>query len=230
MKGLPAKFGLMRVNPRMKLGAKVAAMVLTAAALMPVSAETQKQSNHKSQKADSGWDLSVISAALPKKVATKIHGRIEKEKFVCWTSDSVLLEVPLNSITQVSRDTGKDYTASRWLMAVATHPSGKRPIISSRKYRDELKGRVALGLFAMIAGLFPARKEVVRITWTSEAGQLDAIFLMGRSQGRALLVAIRKETGLEPQDLEQERKKQDEWTRSLSRQNGRHSDPAREEK
>lgn len=230
MKGLPATFGLMRANPKMKLGASVAAMVLAAVASMPIPAETQEQSNHKFQKADRGWELSVISAALPEKVATKIHGRIENEKFVCWTSDSALLEVPLNSITQVSRDTGKDYTASRRLMAAATRPSSKRPIIGSRKYRDELKGRVALGLLAMIAGLFPARKEVVRLTWTSEEGQLDAIFLMGRSQGRAMLAAIRKETGLEPQDLEQERKKQDEWMRSLPRQNGSHSDPVREEK
>lgn len=229
MKLSPAKLGMIRVNPRIKLGASVGAMVLAAAASMPISAQTHEQSNHKFQKADRGWKVSVISAALPEKTATKIHGKIENEKFVCWTPDSILFEVPLRSITQVSRDTDKDYTVSRLLMAAATHPSGRRPIIGSRRYREELKGRMALGLFAMIAGLFPTRKEVVRITWTSEAGQQDAIILMGRSEGRAMLAAIRKETGLEPQDLEQERKKQDELTRAQSRQNGKHSDPVREE-
>ena len=229
MKLSPTKLGMNRMNPRIKLGASVGAIVIAAAASMPISAQTQEQSNHKFQKADRGWKVSVISAALPEKIASKIHGKIENGKFVCWTPDSVLLEVPLNSITQVSRDTDKDYAVSRLLMTAATHPSGRRPIIGSRRYREELKGRMALGFFAMIAGLFPTRKEVVRITWTSETGQLDAIVLMGRSEGRAMLAAIRKETGLEPQDLEQERKKQDEWTRSLSRQNGRPSDPAREE-
>ena len=229
MKLSPAKLGVIRVNPRIKLGASVGTMVLAAAASMPIFAQTREQSDHKFQKPGRGWKISVISAALPEKIATKIQGKIENGKFVCWTPDSVLLEVPLNSITQVSRDTEKDYTVSRFLMTAATHPSDAHPIIGSRRYREELKARMVLGLFAMIAGLFPARKEVVRITWTSEAGQLDATFLMGRSEGRALLAAIRKETGLEPQDLEQERKKQYEWRKSLSRQNDRHSDPVREE-
>jgi hypothetical protein len=161
----------------------------------------------RGQTADQGWKLSVISAALPDRIANKIDGKIEDQKLVCQASDSILLEVPLKSITHVSRDTAKDYPASRWLMAVATQPSSRHPVIGSRQYREEVKARLVLGLFAMIARLFPKRNEVVRLSWMTDEGPMDAIFLMGRSQGRAMLAAIKKETGLEAQDLEQERKK-----------------------
>jgi hypothetical protein len=225
MNGSSARSGMVLAQIKMTAGVSFGATLLAVACSIVLPACSQVQSTGKLQKTDGGWQLSVISGALPEKTAKGILGRIEDERFVCRNSDSVVLEVPLKSITEITRDTAKDYPASRWLMAVATQPSDTHPVIGSRQYREELKARAVLGLLAMVAGLFPRHKEVLRIRWAGEEGQQDAIFLMGRSQGRAMLAALKKETGLDPHDLEQERKKEAKRAKFLSQQNTGHSDP-----
>ncbi len=82
----------------------------------------------------------------------------------------------------------------------------------------------------MFASLFPSHKEVVRLSWTDAQGQHDADFYLGRTEGRALLAEIKKQTGLEPRDLEKERKEEKKKLKSLQRQNSQRSNEVREKK
>jgi len=195
------------VGSRLKRGMSAGVVALGLVSCISPVGNPHERAKRQLQR-DSVWKLSVISAGLPDKIATKIQGKIKEEKLVCWSRDSVLLEIPLKEITQVTRDTDKDYPAFRWLMKVATQPSPEHHAFGSRRYRDELAARMTLGMFALFAGLFPSRKEVVRLSWTDDEGLHDAEFL-------TMLAAIKKETGLEPWDLAKERKEENKRRKSL---------------
>ena len=190
-------------------------LMLLAIAYIPAS-EAQEALKPKVHRKDSGWKLSVISDVMPGKVGRNLRTEIEDERLVCRSpSDVPLLEIPLKTITQVTRDTEKDYRVSRWLMMAATQPSREHHTFGSKEHREQLKARVGLTLTAMIAALFPSHKEAVHVTWSDEEGTHYALFYLGRSEGRAMLARIKQETGLEPRDLENERKAEKKRLKAL---------------
>ena len=145
--------------------------------------------------------------------------RNQEARLVCRSSTDVpLIEIPLQTITQFSRGTEKDYQISRWLMKAATQPSTEYDRIGSKEYREELKARAGLTIIAMIASLFSSHKEVVHASWTDEEGTHFALFYLGRREGRAMLAEIKKQTGLEPRDLEKERKAEEKRLKALQGQ------------
>ena len=133
-------------------------------------------------------------------------------------------------MTEISRDDDKDYAVSRWLMNAATQRSSEHHPFGSRAYREGLEARLGLALLSMFASLFPSHKEMVRLRWTDAQGQHDADFYLRRTEGRALLGEIKKQTGLEPRDLEKERKEEEKRLKALERQNSQRSNEVREKK
>jgi hypothetical protein len=192
------------------------------------AAEAQEESKRKVQKKERSWKLSVVSELVPGKIGKKLTARIEGDTFVCRSSDVPLLEIPLKTVTEISRDDDKDYAASRWLMNAATQRSDGHHRYGSRAYREDLEASLGLAFLSMIASLFPSHKEVVRLRWTDAQGQHNADFYLGRTEGRALLMEITKLTGLEPRDLEKERKEQEKRLKSLQRQSSQPSNEVSE--
>lgn len=207
--------------------ASVGVMMLAAACSMAVPAAAQDSAKRNDKQKDKGWKLNAVSAAIPGKLAVKLRAKIEDDHLICRDKNSAVLEIPLKTITEISRDSEKDYPVSRWLMAAATHPSSERHRIGSKQYREDLEARLGLSLFAMFATLFPSHKEVVWLSWTDEAGAHDAEFHLGHTEGQALLAELKKQTGREPRDLEKERKAEEKRLKALRR--GKTANPAAQE-
>jgi hypothetical protein len=197
----------------------IAVIILAAVTWASSAAKAQEVSKQTVQRKTNRWKLSVISDAMPEKFGKDVRTEIEEARLVCRSSTDVpLIEIPLQTITQFTRDTEKDYRISRWLMKAATQPSTVYHRIGSKEYREELKARAGLTIIAMIASLFPSHKEVVHVSWTDEEGTHFALFYLGRREGRAMLAEIKKQTGLEPRDLEKERKAEEKRLKALQRQ------------
>jgi hypothetical protein len=211
-----------------RVQASVGVAVMAASSWLCASAEAQEESKRKVQKKERSWKLSVVSELVPGKIGKKLTARIEGDTFVCRSSDVPLLEIPLKTVTEISRDDDKDYAASRYLMNAATQRSDEHHRYGSRAYREDLEASLGLAFLSMIASLFPSHKEVVRLRWTDAQGQHDADFYLGRTEGRALLMEITKLTGLEPRDLEKERKEQEKRLKSLQRQSSQPSNEVSE--
>lgn len=171
---------------------------------LPVCAEDEPK--HNLQKNQAAWKVNVVSELFPEKAREKLQAKIEKGQLVCRSRDSAVLEIPLNAITRVTRDSAKEYPAAEFLMAAAMQPSRERHRFGTKEYRDEMKARAMLGAFAFVGLLFPKHKEVVLVSWKEEDGEHNAEFRMGRKEGRAMLQKLQQETGMEPRDLEKERK------------------------
>jgi len=216
--------------PGIRVHGSLGIMVMAAASCMCVAAAEQVETKRKIQQKEKGWRLSVISEALPGKVGTKLRLNIEENQIVCRSEGSAVLEIPLQAISQVSRDTDKDYPASRFLMAAATRPSEKRHRFGSKAHREELEARAGLVMLSFLASLFPTHKELVRVTWTDEGAAHDADLYLGRTEGQALLAEIKKQTGLEVRDLEKERKEMEKEIKALQRKTGEKSKENSKEK
>jgi len=213
-----------------RLHASVGVAVMAASSWLGGAAEAQEESKRKVQRKERSWKLSAVSEVLPGKIGKKLTARIEGETFVCRSSDVPLLEIPLKTVTEVSRDDDKDYAVSRWLMNAAAERSNEHHRFGSRAHREDLEAALGLSLLSMFASLFPSHKEMVRLRWTDAQGQHDADFYLGRTEGQALLVEIKKQTGLEPRDLEKERKEEKKRLKSLQRQNSQRSNEVLEKK
>jgi len=211
-----------------RVQASVGVAVMAASSWLCAAAEAQEESKRKVQRKERSWKLSVVSEVVPGKIGKKLTARIEGDMFVCRSSDVPLLEIPLKTVTEISRDDEKDYAASRWLMNAAAQRSSEHHRFGGRAYREDLEASLGLALLSMLASLFPSHKEVVRLSWTDAQGQHDADFYLGRTEGRALLGEIKKQTGLEPRDLEKERKEEEKRLKSLRRQNLQRSNEVRE--
>ena len=184
---------------------------------MSLVAEAQQGLERSPLNNDVGWKVNVISAILPGKMEGKLRARIEADRLVCRSVDSTVLEIPLTAITRITRDSSKDYPIAEFLMGVATHPSYERHTFGTKEYRKEMAGRAVLVAFAFFGLLFPKHKEVVLVSWEDESGEHDAKFRLERTQGRAMLEMLRQETGLEPRDLEKERKDIEKGKKELRR-------------
>lgn len=201
----------------LNLCAGVGVMILAAAFCTPV-AGAQGDLQPKVQRKNMGWKLSVVSDALTEKIQENVRTEIEEDRLVSRSADVPILEIPLKSITQFTRDTEEDYKVSQFFMSAATRPSIEHHAFGSKKHREELKSRAGLTIIAMIASLFPSHKEVVHVSWTDEEGAHFALFYLGRTEGRAMLAEIKKRTGLVPRDLEKERKQEEKRLKMLQRQ------------
>jgi hypothetical protein len=211
-----------------RVQASVGVAVMAASSWLGAAAETQEESKRKVQRKERSWKLSVVSELVPGKFGKKLTAGIEGDMFVCRSSDVPLLEIPLKTVTEISRDDEKDYAASRWLMNAAAERANEHHRFGSRAYREDLEASIGLSLLSMLASLFPSHKEVVRLRWTDAQGQHDADFYLGRTEGRALLVEIKKLTGLETRDLEKERKEQEKRLKALQRQDSQRSNEVSE--
>jgi hypothetical protein len=214
--------GVMRIRnwaPGIRVHASVGVAVMAVSSWLGAAAEAQEESKRKVQKKERNWKLTVVSEVVPGKIGTKLTARIEGDMFVCGSPDVPLFEIPLKTVTEISRDDDKDYAASRWLMNAARQRPDEHHPFGSKAYREDLEARMGLTLLGMFASLFPTHKEVIRLRWTDAQGQHDADFYLERTEGRALLVEIKKQTGLEPRDLEKERKEEEKRLKSLQRQN-----------
>ena len=208
------------------------AVILAATALGPPLAvraqEGPKRSLPKSEKA---WKVNVLSEVFPQRLAVKLRARIEEDRLVCFSGDSVVLEVPLKAISRMSRDTAKDYPAAEFLMRAATQPSIERRSFGSKEYGQEIAARAMLGGLAFFALLFPRHKEEVHVFWIDEGGEHGAEFLMGRREGHVMLQKLQQETGVKARDLEKERKDYERRRKELQRWIKKHSpvdEPERE--
>jgi len=203
--------------PRSTIAAILGTLLLIAASATLSRAQDQEHVKRSAKKNDKGWKLSVISAILPDNMAPKAFGRIEKGTLALQVRDTPVLELPLKSITRITRDTTTDYPAANFMMSVATRPSVEEHRFSSKAYRDEMKARAALGAMSFIGLLFPRHREMVSVSWTDDTGEHDAQLYLGQPEGRAMLKKLQEETGLEPRDLEKERKAMKEAIRELQR-------------
>jgi len=167
---------------------------------------------------EQGWSANVVSGLFPATKAEKVKVRIEEDQLVCRSTGSTVLEIPLKSITRVSRDTTKDYPITQFLMGVALQPSATPPSFGSRKYREEAAARVTLGVLAFFALLFPRHKDEIYLSWSNEDGEHSTVFLMGRKEGHAMFERLKQETDIEVRDLEKERKAYEKRMRELRRQ------------
>lgn len=183
-----------------------AVIVVPAIFLVSPAGHAQEEPRHKLQKNEKGWQVNVISAVLPETQQAKLQAKIEEDRLVCSTAGSAVLEIPLDAITRITRDTAKDYPAAEFLMGAALRPSTERHRFGSREYREEMAARAMLGGFAFLGLLFPRHKEVVTVFWQDDEGEHGAEFRLGRKQGRLMLQRLREESGVEPRDLEKERK------------------------
>src|SRR5882672_4672789 len=213
-----------------RVHASVGVAVMAESSWLCAAAEAQEESKRKVQRKERSWKLSVVSEAVPGKIGKKLTARIEGDTFVCRSSDVPLLEIPWKTVTEISRDDDKDYAVSQWLMNAAAQRSSEHHRFGSRAYREDLEASLGLSLLSMFASLFLSHKEVVRLRWTDAQGQHAADFYLGRTDGRALLVEIKKQTGLEPpRDLEKERKEEEKRLKALQRQNSQRSNEVHEE-
>ena len=71
-----------------------------------------------------------------------------------------LLEIPLKTVTEISRDDHKDYAVSRWLMNAATQRSSEHHRFGSRAHREDLEASLGLALLSTIASLFPSHRKL----------------------------------------------------------------------
>jgi hypothetical protein len=184
----------------------VSLLIVILISVLCVSASAQHKESPPDHEDHSKWKANVISALFPETRKANVEVSIEDGTVTCRETGWRVLVVPLNGITGVARDTGNDYPAADFLMGAATAPSTEHHVFGTRKYQEEMAARVALGGFAFLGLLFPRHREVVRVSWKDENGEHDAEFRMGRKQGRAMIRKLRSETGLEPRDLEQERR------------------------
>jgi hypothetical protein len=201
----------------MNLRAGVAVMILAVAFCTP-GAGAQGNLKPKVQRKNMGWKLSVVSDAMTEKIRKDVRTEIEEDRLVTRSADVPILEIPLKSIAQFTRDTEEDYKVSQFFMSAATKPSIEHHTFGSKKHREELKSRAGLAMIAMIASLFPSHKEVLHVSWTDEEGTHFALFYLGREEGRSMLAEIKKQTGLVPRDLEKERKEEEKRPKMLLRQ------------
>ena len=183
-----------------------AALIAAAVFCVPRAVTGQEEQKRNVQRKEPSWKVNVISELLPETVLVKLQAKIEGDRLVCLSGGSAVLEVPLKSISRMSRDTVKDYPAANFLMGMATQPSSERRRFGTKKYRDEMAARATLVGFAFLALLFPRHKEDVQVFWIDEDGEHGAEFLMGRKEGRAMLQRLQQETGVKARDLEQDRK------------------------
>jgi hypothetical protein len=175
--------------------------------LMSQVVAAQDKPNRGLQKEKVVWKVSVISAELPERVRLKLQAEVEEDRLVCRSADSAVLEIPLTAITRITRDSTKEYPMAEFFAGLATHPSIEHHLVGTKEYRDEMKARATLAAIAFVGLLFPKHKEAVLVAWTDELGEHYAEFHIGRKQGRTMLKELQKQTGLEPQDLEMERKR-----------------------
>jgi hypothetical protein len=201
----------------MNLRAGVGMMILAVAFCSP-GAGAQGNLKPKVQRKNASWKLRVVSDAMTEKIRKDVRTEIEEDRLVTRSADVPILEIPLKSIAQFTRDTEEDYKVSQFFMSAATKPSIEHHTFGSKKHREELKSRAGLEIIAMIASLFPSHKEVLHVSWTDEEGTHFALFYLGREEGRAMLAEIKKQTGLEPRDLEKERKQEEKRLKMLQRQ------------
>jgi len=184
---------------------------------MPLATRGQQEQKPPAQKNDAAWKANAMSAAFPEEIKRNLRVTIEGEKLTCHSGDSTILDVPLRAISRITRDGVKEYPATEFLMHLATMPSSEHHTFGTKEYRDEMAGRVALGVFALGGLLFPKHKEMVLVSWKDESGEHDAEFHLEPKQGRAMLEKLQQETGLKPRDLEKERKDIEEGKKQLRR-------------
>ncbi len=122
-----------------RVRASVGVAVMAASSWLCAAAEAQEESKRKVQRKERSWKLSVVSEAVPGKIGKKLAARIEGDTFVCRSSDVPLLEIPLKTVTEISRDDDKDYAVSRWLMNAAAERSNEHHRFGSRAYREDLE-------------------------------------------------------------------------------------------
>src|SRR6266404_6944839 len=91
-----------------RVRASVGVAVMAASSWLGAAAEAQEESKRKVQRKERSWKLSVVSEAVPGKIGKKLTARIEGDTFVCRSSDVPLLEIPLKTVTEISRDDDKD--------------------------------------------------------------------------------------------------------------------------
>jgi len=185
----------------------IALMIAITISLMSHVVAAQEKPNRDLQKEKVVWKMSVISAELPERVQLKLRAEIEEDRLVCRSADSAVLEIPLTAITRITRDSTKEYPIAAFFAGLATHPSVEHHLVGTKEYRDEMKARATLAAIAFVGLLFPKHKEAVLVAWTDELGEHYAEFHMGRKLGRTMLKELQRQTGLEPQDLEMERKR-----------------------
>src|SRR6266852_7332419 len=104
-----------------RVRASVGVAVMAASSWLSAAAEAQEESKRKVQRKERSWKLSVVSEVLPGKIGTKLTARIEGDTFVCRSSDVPLLEIPLKTVTEISRDDHKDNSVPRGLWNASTH-------------------------------------------------------------------------------------------------------------
>ena len=198
------------------LGA-ISGVILFLTSVFCASSSAQQKENGAAHEDRNGWEASVVSALFPEKRKANVEVSIDGGRLFCRENGWRVLVVPLNDVTGITRDTGSKYPAAEFLMGAAKAPSSEHHVFGTRKYREEMAGRVALGGLAFLGLLFPKHQEVVRVSWKDESGEHDAEFRIGRKQGRAMIRKLRTETGLEPRDMEQERRDIEAGKRELRR-------------
>ena len=181
-------------------------LIIAVAILWGPHTNAQDEPKSVLPKDEKGWTANLVSGLFPGTKTEKVKARIEDGQLVCRSDASAILEIPLKSITRVSRDTTKDYPAAQFLVGAALQPSIQRPRFGSRRYREEAAARATLGALAFSALLFPRHKDEIYLSWTDDDGEHGAGFLMGRKEGHAMLERLKQQTGIEARDLEKERK------------------------
>lgn len=207
-----------------------ATLIAAAVFWTPCAVAGQEEQKRSVQKKEPSWKVNVISDQFAEKAMVKLQAKIAEDRLVCLSGGSAVLEVPLKSISRISRDTVKDYPAADFLMGAATQPSSERRRFGSKKYREEMAARATLVGFAFLAMLFPRHKEEVHLFWIDEEGEHDAEFLMGRKEGRAMLQKLQQETGVKVRDLEKERKEFEKRRKELQRWIKKHGTESQPEK
>ena len=182
-------------------------IIAVSISLMSQAVAAQEKPNRDLQKEKVVWKVNLISAELPERVRLKLQAEIEEDRLVCRSADSAVLEIPLTAITRITRDSTKEYPMAEFFTRLATHPSIEHHFFGTKEYRDEMKARATLAAIAFVGLLFPKHKEAVLVAWKDVLGEHYAEFHMGRKPGRTMLQELQKQTGLEPQDLEMERRR-----------------------